>query len=429
MQESQTIAPQPVLTCPNCNCEIRLTDSLAAPLIAETRQQFQEQLARKDAEIADKLEALRRDEAKLALATDALEDRVRDCVAAERARVVAEEGRKARDAAASDLLSREREAVELREALRINNEKLAEAQTQQADLLRKERALGDERRELELTVERKVDAAVRQIRARAKLEADEAARQRVAEKDRTIGSMRRTIEELKRKAEQGSQQLQGEVLELEIEEALRGRFPADLIEPVGKGESGADLAQHVNGAMGSTAGVILWETKQTKVWSDSWLPKLRADQRRCGADAALIVSQALPKNVEMFDLIDGVWVAHPRCAIPVAIALRQALIGVNASRLAQQGQQSKMEQVYEYLTGTRFRQRVDAVVEKFSDMREDLDRERKFIIRQWSKREAQIVTVLDSTAGMVGDLQAIAGRAMPSIASLDAPLPEESEPG
>lgn len=125
--------------------------------------------------------------------------------------------------------------------------------------------------------------------------------------------------------------------------------------------------------------------------------------------------------------MDGVWVAHPRCALPVAVALRQTLIEVNSSRLVQQGQQTKMEQVYHYLTGTKFRQRVEAVVDKLDDMREDLDKERKFMARQWSKRETQIVSVIESTVGMVGDLQAIAGKAMPEIASLDVPLLENSD--
>jgi hypothetical protein len=221
-----------------------------------------------------------------------------------------------------------------------------------------------------------------------------------------------------------TQQSQGEVLEIELEELLRGRFPTDLIEPVGKGELGADVVQQVNGSIGQSAGIILWESKRTKAWSDGWLPKLRDDQRRCGADVALIISQALPKHIEQYDLDDGVWIAHPRYAVPVAVALRQALIEVSNSRLVRQGQQSKMEQVYQYLTGTKFRQRVEAVVEKFNDMREDLDKERRFMVRQWAKRETQIVSVIESTVGMVGDLQAIAGKAMPEIPSLDLPLLE-----
>jgi hypothetical protein len=156
------------------------------------------------------------------------------------------------------------------------------------------------------------------------------------------------------------------------------------------------------------------------------LPQDNARRRRCGADVARIISQALPKHIEHFDLVDNVWVAHPRCALPVAVALRQSLIELSNSRFVQQGQETKMEQIYKYLTGMKFRQRVEAVIEKFNDMRDDLDRERRFMGKQWSKREAQILAVVDSTVGMVGDLQGIAGKAMPEIPSLDMPLLEAS---
>ncbi|WP_141340318.1 DUF2130 domain-containing protein [Bradyrhizobium sp. USDA 3458] len=414
------------LHCPNCNHEIRLTESLAAPLLAETRQRFQQQLASKDAEMERKTEALRLEREQVAKDREQIEDHVAKRLTAERAQLVATESKKAREAAAAELQAKEAEAAELRATLLSNNAKLAEAQKQQAELMRQQRALEEEKRELDLTIEKRVQASISEIQIKARQEADEAARLRVAEKDQTIESMTRTIEELRRKAEQGSQQSQGEVLELELEELLRGRFPTDSIEPVGKGELGADVIQQVNGAIGQSAGIILWETKRTKAWSDGWLAKLRDDQRRSGADVALIISHALPKHVEQFDLVEGVWVAHPRCALPVAVALRQALIDVCSSRMVQQGQQTKMEQVYHYLTGTKFRQRVEAVVEKFNDMREDLDKERKFMGRQWAKRETQILAVIDSTVGMVGDLQAIAGKAMPDIPSLDIPLLENA---
>jgi hypothetical protein len=418
-------AHEPLLNCPNCNHEIRLTESLAAPLLAETRQRFQEQLASKDAEVARKSEELSQQRDQLLKDREALDDQVKQRLATERSQLIAAEAKKAREAAASELKAKVDEAAELRQTLEANNVKLAEAQQAQAELIRKQRALDEEKRELDLTVEKRVQASVDQIHAKARHEADEAARLRVAEKDQTIESMARTIEELKRKAEQGSQQSQGEVLELELEELLKSRFPMDTIEPVGKGELGADVIQQVNGQLGQPAGIILWETKRTKAWSDGWLAKLRDDQRRSGADIALIVSYALPKHIEHFDLVDGIWVAHPRCALPVAVALRQGLIEVSSSRLVQQGQLTKMEQVYHYLTGTKFKQRVDAVIEKFNDMRDDLDKERRFMGRQWAKRETQILAVVDSTVGMVGDLQAIAGKAMPEIPSLDLPLLED----
>ena len=152
-----------------------------------------------------------------------------------------------------------------------------------------------------------------------------------------MASMQRQIEELKRKAEQGSQQLQGEAQELELETTLRQKFPFDLIEPVGKGEFGGDLVHRVAGPSGQVCGTILWEAKRTKTWSDGWLAKLRDDKRTAKADLALIVSHALPKGLEHFDHIEGVWVTSPKCVIPVAVALRQSLIELGAARTAGRG--------------------------------------------------------------------------------------------
>ncbi|WFU23575.1 DUF2130 domain-containing protein [Bradyrhizobium sp. CB1717] len=421
LKATTPVPHEPVLHCPNCNHPIRLTESLAAPLIEETRTRFQKQLAEKDTEVAQKLDLLRRERDDLAKAREAIDDQVRHRLESERAVIVSAEAKKAREAVAAQLKSKEEEAAGLRHALEINDAKVAEAQRDHAELLRKGRELDESKRELELTIERRVQASVDDIRAKAKQEADESVRLRLLEREQTIGSMARTIEGLKRRAEQGSQQSQGEALELDLQDLLATRFPSDLIEAIGKGELGADILQQVNGAIGQRAGTIIWESKRTKIWSDGWLAKLREDQRRSGADVALIVSQALPKHVEHFDFIDGVWVTHPRCALPVAIALRQSVLDVNGSRLVQQGQKTKVEQIYQYLTGIRFRQRVEAVVEKFNDMRDDLDKERKFVSRQWAKRETQIIAVIESTVGMVGDLQAIAGRAMPKIPLLDLP--------
>jgi hypothetical protein len=231
----------------------------------------------------------------------------------------------------------------------------------------------------------------------------------------------REVEELKRKLEQGSQQTQGEAFELELENLLRGKFPLDLIEPVAKGETGGDIVQTINGQLDAPAGVILWELKNTKNWSDTWLPKLRDNKRAAKADVALIISTALPKGVETFDLVDGVYVAHPRCAVPVALTLRQGLLEIANARATQAGQQSKAEQVYQYLTGSRFKQRIEAVVERFKDMREDIDKERKFMVKAWAKREAQVSAMIESTVGMVGDLHGIMGQAMPEIPAIDEP--------
>jgi hypothetical protein len=416
---------EPQIVCPNCRTEIKLTESLAAPLVAETRKRFEQQLAQKEADFAKREAGLRQTQDELAKAREAINDEVAKKLKAERAAIAEAEAKKARLALANDLEQKDRQVADLQKILTDNNTKLAEAQKAQADVIRKARELDDARRELDLSVERKVQESLAIVRDKAKLEAEEGLKTKVAEKELQITGMQRQIEELRRKAEQGSQQLQGEALELELESLLRGRFPRDLIEAVPKGEFGGDVLHRVLGPSEQLCGTILWESKQTKNWSDGWLAKLRDDQRSAKAEIALIVSSALPKGVETFDLIDGVWVAETRFAIPLAIALRQSLIEVAISRQAQEGQHTKMELVYQYLTGPRFRHRIDAIVEKFSDMREDLERERKAMTRMWAKREEQLRGVLDSTAGLYGDLQGIAGRAMQEIESLDVLMIED----
>lgn len=418
---------EPVIQCPTCRTEIKLTESLAAPLIAQSRRQFEQTLAAKDAEVAKREAALKTKEGELAAAKASVDEQVAAKVKAERQAIVAEEAMKARLLAASDIEQKSKELVELHEVLKVKDVKLAEAQKEQAELLRKQRELDDARREMDLTIEKKVQESLHAVRDKAKLEAEEVLKLRVLEKEEQIASMGKQIEELRRKAEQGSQQLQGEVVELELESLLRSKFPLDLIEPVPKGEFGGDVLQRVLGVSGQPCGTILWESKRTKNWSDSWLAKLRDDQRAANAELALLVSSALPKGVTAFDHVDGIWVAESRCAIPVAIALRQSLIEIAKVRQAGDGQQTKMELVYDYLTGPRFRHRIEAIVEKFSDMQSDLDRERKVTTKQWAKREAQIRGVIESTVGMYGDLQGIAGKALQEIEALSPPALEASD--
>lgn len=418
---------EPTIVCPSCKTEIKLTESLAAPLIKSTREQYEQKIAKKDADIAKRESALKEQQAALAKAKEEIDDQVAVKLKAERTVIAAEEAKKARVAMGNDLEQKAKELAELNQVLKERNEKLAEAQKAQAELIRKKRELDDAKREMDLTIEKRVQESLNATREQAKKEAEDSLRLKVAEKEQTITSMQRQIEELKRKAEQGSQQLQGEVQELELESMLREKFPFDTIQPVAKGEHGGDALQRVVGTMGQPCGTILWESKRTKNWTDGWLAKLREDQRAAKAELAVIVSQALPKDVETFNLIDGVWVTSYRCALPVAIALRHSLLELAGARTASEGQQTKMEMVYGYLTGPRFRQRVQAIVEKFSDMQEDLDKERKTMTRLWAKREEQIRGVIESTAGMYGDLQGIAGKTLQEIEGLDLPLLEQGE--
>ena len=410
---------EPTITCPNCKTEIKLTESLAAPLIEATRRGFEQRLAQKDADVAKRETEIKNREEALAKAKEAIDDQVAEKLKIERSKISADEAKKAKAASASDLEQKAREIADLQEVLKSREAKLAEAQNAQAELIKKQRELDDAKRELELTVEKRVQEGLTEVRTQAKREAEEGLKLKVMEKDQTITSMQKTIEELKQKAEQGSQQLQGEVQELELENLLRAKFPYDTIEPVPKGEFGGDALQRVVSPGGQQCGTILWESKRTRNWSDGWLAKLREDQRTAKADISVLVSQALPKGVESFEIIDGVWVTSPRAALPVATVLRHTLLQVSMARQVSEGQQTKTEMVYQYLTGPRFRHRVEAIVEAFTSMQEDLDKERKAIMKQWAKREGQIERVMEATVGMYGDLQGIAGKSLQEIDGIE----------
>jgi hypothetical protein len=417
---------EPTIICPKCKNEIKLTESLAAPLIESTRLDFEKRLAQKDLDVAGREKSIQEREAALSKEKGSLEIQVNQRVQQERGKIAVEEAKKAKLALSNDIEQKTKEVADLQEILKQKDAKLTEAQKTQADLLKQKRELDDAKRELDLTVEKRIAEGLTATRQQARKEAEDELKLKVSEKEQTISSMQKQIEDLKRRAEQGSQQLQGEVQELELETLLRARFPHDNIDPVPKGEFGGDALQRVHNPLGQPCGTILWESKRTKNWSDGWLAKLRDDQRTAKAEIAVLISPVLPKDVEAFDLVNGIWVAHPRVAIPVAIMLRQSLIELAVTRQASEGQQTKSEMLYSYLTSPRFRLRVQAIVEAFSNMKEDLDKERKVITKQWAKREEQIERVMQATVGMYGDMQGIAGKTLQEIEGLEMKALEDA---
>lgn len=415
---------EPTITCPSCKSDIKLTESLAGPLVEQTRRQFVEQLNEKD-RLVEKVQAdIAAEKKRVELERQAIEATVAARMDDARKQIATDEAERAKRIVAADIEERDRKFAELQEMLASREEKLKLSQAAEAEMLKKQRELDDKLREADLAVQRQVNEGLEAVRATAKQEAEDALSLKVKERDTQIASMQQKIEELKKKAEQGSQQLQGEAQELMLEDMLRARFPFDQIEPVGKGEFGGDVLQRVVNPAGQVCGSILWETKRTRTWSDGWLSKLKGDLRAAKADLALIVSHALPKDIETFGQMEGVWITGPKCAMPVAMSLRESLVLMNGVRAAGEGQQTKSALMYDYLTGPRFRHRIEAVVEKFSEMQDDLASERKATMKRWAKREQQLHTVLDSTAGLYGDLQGIAGRSMLEIEALEAPLLE-----
>jgi hypothetical protein len=293
--------------------------------------------------------------------------------------------------------------------------------SQQAELaLRKEKSTLEERaRELDLEVARRVDAEKQHLAEAIRRGLAEQQELKLKEKDKLIDDLRHALEEAKRKSEQGSQERQGAVLEIDVQAELERRFPHDLVSPVPKGARGADLVQQVRDQAMRVCGTIVWETKNTRRWQPAWLDKLREDQRSVGANLAVIVSTALPDGIVEFGRLDGVWVAGLRAWPALALALREQLIEVAFAHAASAGKHEKIEFLYRYLAGDQFRSRIEAMVEAFTALQSGLSRERVAMERIWKEREKLIERVLANTAGMYGEVRGILGSSLPGMPALE----------
>lgn len=419
MASNQSVKTKLKTTCPECGAEIKLEDTIAAPLIAEKTKEF----ATKEKEFEKRMKEFTKQEAAKEIEfTKQLEAQKQkiEAEALKTATEAATEKAKADIALEMDAKSKELEAT--KKLMAEREEKLKLAQEREAQFLEKERLLGDKERELNLTVQKQVSAAKEEMFKKAQAELGETQALKLKEKDEQLSSMQKKIEDLQRRASQGSQQLQGEALELQLEEQLAAKFPHDTISPVGKGVSGADIQQFVITQTGQASGSILWELKQTKNWSNDWIPKLKTDQRNAGAEIAILVSNALPQGVETFNFYEGVYVCSPRYVLPLALILRQTLMGITKAKVAQLGQKDKMTLVYEYLTGSQFKHRIEGICEQFQSMQDDLNKEKAAMNRMWAKRDKQINTVIENTVGLHGDLEGIAGQSMPQIEGLEIDL-------
>lgn len=400
------------IICPQCKYEIEVTEVLSAQLRSQLQKEFEAEIRKKESAIADREKALALAKQDVDRAKLDIDQQVANQLAKERAKL------------SEDALAKAREQVNLE--IRDKDQQLADATSklkaaQEAELLlRKERRELEEQKEsLELTLTRRLDEERTKIRDAAKKEAAEERQLKDAEKDKLINDLRSQIEDLRRKSEQGSQQLQGEVLEVALEDLLRQHFSFDEITPVPKGVHGGDVVQTVRDASGTVCGTILWESKRTKNWSDGWLPKLRDDQRAAKAQIAILVSIELPRDTTTFRHIDGIWVTSSACSISLAGALRAGLIEVAAAKRALDGRHDKMDLLYKYLSGQEFRHRVEGIVEAFVTLREELEAEKRATQRMWAKREKQLERAVTQTAGMYGDLSGIIGATLPRIQHLE----------
>lgn len=395
------------IQCPECGHAFTPSDSYERAI----KQEVERELAKSREKLADRESQLKQREAQLSSATKELADRV-EAEVSKRTSKLLEEAKKTAET---------KVAVELKDlSARLSEKERALAESQQAELgLRKSmRAVEEKERQLNLEIERQVQQRVEAEKSNYSKQAHEEFHLKLMEKDKQIRDIQSQLEAAKRAAHQGSQQTQGETVEEAFEQNLALRFPTDSFEAVPKGVEGADLVQHVRNVTGNAVGTILWEFKNTKVYNNDWVTKLAKDQRELGADIAILVTRALPKDSSPIEIINGIFVVSYGIALPFASALRKSLEELSYARAVTEGQDEKMKLIYSYLTGPTFKQKILSIVDAFQSIKDQLESEKRAYKRIWAAREKMLDQVIDSASGMYGDIEGIAGRVLPKIDAL-----------
>ena len=373
----------PEIKCPNCGHQFELNESLKGEVEKELRGKMLDWQKKKEEEFEKQKKSIEADAQKRA----------------------------------GEELSAKLKVLE--ENARVKSQQLQDMQKKELELLRDKSALEEKQKNFELELEKRFFEKRKEIEDSTIKREQELFDLKTKEFKLQMEQQQKLIEELKRKSEQGSMQLQGESQEILLEEILKENFPFDLIEEVGKGVEGADCIQTIRNNSGTACGKIIYESKRTKAWSNNWIDKLKSDKRNTGADMAILVTQAFPKDMDRFGEKDGIWVCGFNEVSGLAHALRSGIIKIYEAQRAQEGKGDKMQMLYDYLTGNEFRGQVEAIVEGFMAMKNSISRERIQMEKMWKEREKQLEKVLLSTSGMYGSVKGIAGASVADIPLLD----------
>lgn len=393
---------QVTVTCPNCKEEISIDQALSHQFKDSMQKDFEEQRKKEREEERQKMLDWKAEQEKKQGEKEA---KLREDIEADLKKKILEEN--------------EGEQKLLKEELEEKKRQLQESKDQELDLRKQKQALEEREKNLELEKQRELDQERDKIRQQTSEQILREQQLKDAEKNKQIEDMRRKIEELQQKANLTSQQLQGEVLELELEAFLKKEFPFDDVTPVAKGVRGADVLQRVKDQMGRECGTIIWESKRTKNWDEKWVQKLKDDMRSSGADVAILISSVMPQEIKYFGPKDGIFITCFECLLGVSSQIRMALLKESQIKSSVVGKNEKMEVLWNYLSSNQFSQKVEAIVEAFSAMKDDLEKEKRIYTQAWAKREKQIERVINSTIGMHGDLQGLMGAALPQLKTLE----------
>ncbi|MFZ4059124.1 MAG: DUF2130 domain-containing protein [Ferruginibacter sp.] len=411
------------ITCPKCGNAFDVENVLASEIESKIKQQYQAQLTQS-------LEIVENDRKKLEEDLRSFEERKKNenelflqRLQKEKLKMEVEIQDQLNKSITADF---ENKLRMLEANNQQNEEKLKEARLKELDFLQKEQQLKNKEAELDLTLQKKLQEErlllSDQIRSQ---EVEKSALKenefnlKLKEMQLQLEEQKKLADEMKRRAEQGSMQRQGEVQELLLEEILKEYFPFDIIEEVGKGVEGADCIQLIRNNSGKECGKMIYESKRTKAWNNSWVDKLKADKRNKGADVAILVTQVFPKDMERFGEKDGVWICSFNEVSSVAYLLRSGLLHVYEIQKSQENKGDKMQLLYNYLTGNEFRGQIEAIVEGFMSIKQGITKERMQMEKIWKEREKQLEKVLINTSGLYGSVKGIAGASVGDIPLLE----------
>jgi len=408
------------ISCPHCEKAFPLAEGLSHHLIEQYEDEYEAMLNKERAELEQRVskEQQRKSAKQYQTQLDNLKEQLQESNDLQKKSKTQLESakKKAAEQAREDA---DLQLAELKDELSNKDKKLVEFRAAEVQLRKEKKQIEEQKAELTLEVERKLEAERRVIERKI----NESFSLKEAELKKKITDAQKANEELTRKLEQGSQQLQGEVLELEVESLLQQAYPFDEIEPVKKGARGADVIQIVKLRSGGVCGKIVWETKRVENWSNNWIPKLKEDLQRVNGDIAVLVSTKFPAEVnDGIVQYEGVWLVRPELVSGLSAALRTVLIESQRQKAVSAGKGEQMEALFDYITSNQFAQRVRAVVENYETMRVDLEKEKSAMQRLWKKRETQIGRISDQMLAVCGELQGISANSLPmleSIAGLD----------
>lgn len=398
--------------CPNCKHEFQLGDAISAEIEAKIKTRYMERFNKDQKELADK-------EKQYEIQLEQLKKQQE-----EQDRIIAEKVKLQRSILEQEATKKAAEEVDIRvklmeKELLEKTEKIKESQLKELELMQKEKALKEKQEMFNVELEKQLLEREKLVEEKIRKIESEKTDFKVKELQKQLEDQKKLTEEMVRKQGQGSMQLQGEVQELALEDLLRATFPFDLIEEVGKGVRGADAVQTVRNPLGQACGKIIYESKNTKAFGGDWIDKLKHDMRSTQADIAVIVTETMPKDMDRFGMKDGVWVCSFYEIKSLAYVLRDSLVKIYAANASQENKGDKMSMLYSYLTGTEFRQQIEAIVEGFTELQEGIQKEKNAMQKIWKEREKQLEKVLLNTTNFYGSVKGIAGNAIGDIKALE----------